>query len=118
MRFYAATSNPGKLHDFAYAVEGRRAGAEGVRIDPLPGLAAIPAPEEDGATFEANARLKAVYYSRFAPGELVIADDSGLEVRCLDDAPGVRSARYAEDQRFPNPPASTVDERNNAALLR
>jgi len=118
MRFFVATSNPGKLRDFAYAVEGRRAGAEGVSIEPLPGLAGIPAPDEDGATFEENARLKAGYYSRFAPGELVIADDSGLEVKCLDDAPGVRSARYAEDQRFPHPPASTVDERNNAALLR
>jgi XTP/dITP diphosphohydrolase len=48
----------------------------------------------------------------------VIADDSGLEVACLQGAPGVRSARYAEDQRFPHPPAATLDERNNAALLR
>ena len=37
-------------------------------------------PDEDGDTFAANATLKAVYYSRFAPGELVLADDSGLEV--------------------------------------
>jgi XTP/dITP diphosphohydrolase len=114
MRLFAATSNPGKLRDFAHAAAGRR----DVQIEPLAGLAGIPAPAEDGDTFETNARQKAVYYSRFAPGQLVIADDSGLEVKCLDDAPGVRSARYAEDLRFPHPPASTLDERNNAALLR
>jgi XTP/dITP diphosphohydrolase len=53
---------------------------------------------------------------------LVIADDSGWEVACLDDGPGVRSARFAEDQaqaqNFPAMPASTLDERNNVALLR
>jgi XTP/dITP diphosphohydrolase len=118
MRLFIATSNPGKLRDFAHAA----AGAEGVHVEPLAGLAGIPAPAEDGLTFEANAREKAVYYSRYAPGELVIADDSGLEVACLDDGPGVRSARFAEDQvqgsGFPAMLVSTVDERNNVALLR
>ena len=118
MRLFVATSNPGKLRDFAHAAGS----AEDVQIEPLAGLAGIPAPAEDGLTFEANAREKAVYYSRYAPGELVIADDSGLEVACLDDGPGVRSARFAEDQaqaqNFPAMPVSTVDERNNVALLR
>jgi len=118
MRLYAATSNPGKLRDFAYAAEGHLLHGTPVDIEPLPGLAQIPAPPEDEPTFEANAREKAIYYSRYAPGELVIADDSGLEVRCLDNAPGVRSARYADDLAFPQAPASTLDERNNAALLR
>jgi XTP/dITP diphosphohydrolase len=115
MILYAATSNPGKLRDFAYAAERHRGT---VVIEPLPGLKQIPPPPEDEPTFEANARAKAVYYSRHAPGHFVIADDSGLEVACLQGAPGVRSARYAEDHRFPHPPAATVDERNNAALLR
>jgi len=118
MRLFVATSNPGKLRDFAHAA----AGAEGVQIEPLAGLKGIPAPDENGATFEANAREKAVYYSRYAPGELVIADDSGLEVMCLEDGPGVRSARFAEDQAlalgFPAMPGATVDERNNMALIR
>lgn len=122
MHFYAATTNPGKLRDFAHAAEGRLDGVEPVEISPLPGLADIPAPAEDEATFEGNARVKAAYYSRYAPGLLVIADDSGLEVDCLEGAPGARSARYAEDQaqaqNFPAMPASTLDERNNAALLR
>ena len=115
MLLYAATSNPGKLRDFAYAADRHR-GA--FTIQPLPGLTEIAAPPEDEPTFEANARAKAIYYSRHAPGQFVIADDSGLEVACLEGAPGVRSARYAEDQNFPHPPAATLDERNNAALLR
>jgi XTP/dITP diphosphohydrolase len=115
MLLYAATSNPGKLRDFAYAAEQHR-GA--FTIEPLPGLAQIPAPPEDEPTFEGNARAKAIYYSQQVPGYFVIADDSGLEVACLEGAPGVRSARYAEDQKFPHPPTASLDERNNAALLR
>jgi XTP/dITP diphosphohydrolase len=122
MLLYAATTNPGKLRDFARVAEGWLRDGGAIRIEPLGGLGQIPAPAEDEPTFEGNARAKAVYYSRHAPGELVIADDSGLEVACLDGAPGVRSARYAEDQaqaqNFPVAPASTLDERNNAALIR
>lgn len=60
-------------------------------------LKAYPAmaePEEDGATFEDNALLKARYYCEQL-GEACVADDSGLEVDALDGAPGVFSARYA-----------------------
>ncbi len=54
---------------------------------------------EDGATFDENARLKALAFSQQLPG-LVLADDSGLEVDSLGGAPGVYSARYAgEGQR-------------------
>jgi XTP/dITP diphosphohydrolase len=125
MRLYVATTNPGKLRDFAHAAEehmpadGTGSDANG-RIDivPLPDLAEIPAPPEDELTFAGNAQAKALYYSQLAPGLMVLADDSGLEVTCLDNAPGVRSARYADDLKFPAAPAATVDERNNAALLR
>ena len=118
MRLYVATTNPGKLRDFAHAAEGHLLAGERIQIEPLPGLAEIPAPPEDESTFDANARAKAAYYSRFGEGLLVVADDSGLEAKCLENAPGVRSARYADDQKFPFAPGSTVDERNNAALLR
>lgn len=116
MRLYAATTNPGKLRDFARAA----ASSPSIRIEPLSGLATIPAPPEDEPTFEANARLKAIYYSLRAPNLLVLADDSGLEVVALDGAPGVRSARFAADQQpaLAHPGASdTPDNRNNAALL-
>lgn len=51
-------------------------------------------PVEDGATFEANAALKARYYAA-ALGKPCLAEDSGLEVDALQGAPGVLSARYA-----------------------
>ena len=54
----------------------------------------LPLPEETVSTFEENARLKAVEVSRLVP-DLVLADDSGLEVPALGGRPGVRSARYA-----------------------
>ena len=111
MKLYAATSNPGKLRDFARAAES----STSIYIEPLPALATIPAPPEDEPTFEANACFKAIYYSLRAPGLLVLADDSGLEVDALDGAPGVRSARFASDLAFAE--TDTPDNRNNAALL-
>lgn len=112
MILYVATSNPGKLRDFAVAAKEMS-----VSIAPLPGLSEIPAPAEDAPTFDENARTKAEYYSRFAPGEIVIADDSGLEVSALDDAPGVRSARYAADAEFMADAPLSPDERNNLFLI-
>ncbi|HEX5236825.1 MAG TPA: non-canonical purine NTP pyrophosphatase [Silvibacterium sp.] len=107
-----ASSNLGKLRDFEVAARDLN-----VRIEPLPGLKNIPAPPEDEPSFAANARAKASYYSRFAPGELVLADDSGLEVDALEGAPGVRSARYAEDAGFAPDTPKSADERNNLFLL-
>jgi XTP/dITP diphosphohydrolase len=117
MTLYVATSNPGKLRDFSTAAANATL-AEQIAILPLPNLSEIPAPDEDQPTFAGNAILKARFYSLHAAGHIVLADDSGLEVDCLDGAPGVRSARYADDVGFPNTFASTPDERNNAALLR
>jgi XTP/dITP diphosphohydrolase len=111
MTLYIATSNPGKLRDFAAAA------SQHIALTPLPNLKQIPTPAEDEPTFEGNARLKAIYYSHHAPGEIVIADDSGLEVDALHGAPGVRSARYAEDAHFQTKLEATIDERNNLYLL-
>jgi XTP/dITP diphosphohydrolase len=108
---YVASTNPGKLRDFALA-----AAAHGMLILPLPGLDAIEPPPEDALTFEDNAREKAIYYSWFLPGEIVLADDSGLEVDILKGAPGVRSARYAADAGFRA--AATDDVNNNLFLLQ
>ena len=68
-----ATSNQGKLRDFAGAAK-----THGVEVLPVPGFSSLPAAVEDGFTFEQNARKKAEFYSRFVPGELVLADDSGI----------------------------------------
>jgi XTP/dITP diphosphohydrolase len=115
LRLYAATTSQGKLRDFRVAAR-----AHLVEIVPLAGLGAIPAPEEDGASFAANATLKAVYYSRFAPGELVLADDSGLEVDALNGEPGVRSARLAADTGLVDSPDANdnTDVWNNMVLLQ
>jgi XTP/dITP diphosphohydrolase len=111
-RILIATSNPGKLRDFAGA-----AASQGVEIAGLPNFSSLPQVVEDGLTFEDNARKKAEEYSQYAPGEIVVADDSGLEVDALNGAPGVHSARYAADQPH-LADTNTDDEANNARVLR
>ncbi len=66
-------------------------------------------PEETGATFETNAKIKARYYAQRS-GLPTLADDSGLEVDALGGAPGVRTRRFAGQD--------ATDEQNNAKLLR
>jgi XTP/dITP diphosphohydrolase len=117
MTLYAATSNPGKLREFADC-----ASASSIEVLALPNLASMPAPVEDAATFIGNAELKAIAYSRLAPNLLVFADDSGLEIDALGGQPGVRSARFADDLDFDptsstEPSAISKDERNNRAVL-
>lgn len=108
MKVYACSTNPGKLREFALAA--REAGCDDITIEPLAGLGSkIPAPAEEGATFEENAAAKAMYYSRFT-ANAVFADDSGLEVDALNGAPGIYSARYAG--------RDASDEDNNNLLLR
>ena len=107
-----ATSNPGKIRDFAGA-----ASHHGIEVAGIPNFSSIPPVVEDGATFEANARKKAEAYSRHVPGEIVIADDSGLEVDALGGAPGVHSARYAADEPHAAE-SNTDDDDNNAKLVR
>lgn len=109
---YAATTNQGKLREFAQA-----ALAADIRVHPLPGLDGMPVPAEDAATFSGNADLKAVAYSRLAPGLMVFADDSGLEVDALGGRPGVLSARFADSLNFAPSSGLSKDQRNNACLL-
>jgi len=112
-----ATSNAGKLRDFAGA-----ALRHAVEIASIPDFSSLPAVVEDGLTFEANARKKAEAYSRYVSGETVVADDSGLEIDALNGDPGVHSARYAAPDLQNKQPheaeANTDDEANNARVLR
>ncbi|MCZ6835329.1 MAG: RdgB/HAM1 family non-canonical purine NTP pyrophosphatase [Planctomycetota bacterium] len=104
-----ATSNPHKIEEVEAILESL-----GIEVVGLDSLDEIPnEPIEDGDTFEANARLKAIGYAE-ATGRICLADDSGLEVDALGGAPGVHSARYAGI-------GNTRDERdaaNNEKLLR
>jgi XTP/dITP diphosphohydrolase len=113
-RVLVATSNQGKVRDLAGA-----AAVHEIEIATLPNFTSLPSVIEDGLTFEANACKKAEHYSHYSEGELVIADDSGLEVDALHGAPGVRSARYAADEHnAPEHAGNSDDEANNARLLR
>lgn len=83
-----ATSNPHKVEEIEAVL-----GQLGIVCVALR-RSDIPEPIEDGATFEENARIKAIAYAQ-ALGVTVLADDSGLEVDVLDGRPGVHSARFA-----------------------
>jgi XTP/dITP diphosphohydrolase len=103
LKLYLASANPGKLREFRAA-----AAARGIALEPVPGIENLPPCAEDGTTFEANARKKALHYSAYVDG-LVFADDSGICVEALGGAPGILSARFAG--------AGADDAANNQKLL-
>ena len=91
-RLVIATHNPGKLWEMRdllapYQIEAISAGEMGLNE-----------PDETGATFRDNARLKAEAAAT-ATGLPAFADDSGLVVEALDGAPGIHSARWAGPNR-------------------
>jgi XTP/dITP diphosphohydrolase len=98
-----ATGNVGKLREFCSLLAGLR-----FELTSSAQLK-LPSPEETGATFLANALLKARHAAGLS-GSPAVADDSGLEVDALNGAPGIYSARYAG--------AGADDAANNAKLVR
>jgi XTP/dITP diphosphohydrolase len=112
MRLLFATGNPGKLRELRRLVEGLP--VEVLSPDDLP--RGLPEVEEDGDTFAANAAKKALSAAR-ASGLCAVADDSGLCVDALYGLPGVRSARWSEDEA-PGLAGTERDEANNRRLLR
>ena len=86
-----ATGNPHKVRELRELLRPWH-----VPLGSLADFAGIGPVDEHGATLAENARRKAVEYAR-ALGEWVLADDTGLEVDVLGGAPGVRSARFADD---------------------
>lgn len=97
-----ATRNSHKTREFAQIL------GNGFDVRDLAGVTELSVIEETGLTFAANATLKAVETSKHFR-ELVVADDSGLEVDALGGAPGIYSARYAGE--------GATDEANIAKLL-
>ena len=81
-----ASGNPHKVAEIGAMLEL-------VELDVLPQPSGLEI-EETGATYLANARLKAEAVARLT-GHWALADDSGIEVDALDGAPGIFSARYA-----------------------
>ena len=99
-----ATKNKKKLIELKRYLKGVKA-----KVISLADFKRPPRIHEDGLTFRANAVKKALVTSRFVKG-LVLADDSGLIVKALGGAPGIRSSRFAG-------PAKS-DKENNRKLLR
>jgi XTP/dITP diphosphohydrolase len=102
-RLVIATGNAGKLREFRSLLAGlpfELSSSAELGLD---------SPEETGASFFANALLKA-RHAASSSGAAAIADDSGLEVDALHGAPGIYSARYAG--------AGADDAANNAKLMR
>jgi XTP/dITP diphosphohydrolase len=98
-----ASSNPKKLAELEALLAPL-----GVRLLAPRDVGGIPDVVEDGATFRANAALKASA-AALHTGRWALADDSGLEVDALGGAPGVRSARFSG--------AHGDDAANNRRLL-
>jgi XTP/dITP diphosphohydrolase len=99
-----ATRNPNKTREFAQLLGGN------FMVRDLTPESNVPEIVESGATFEENATLKALAVSKIFPHEIVVADDSGLEVEALSGVPGIFSARYAGE--------NANDRRNVEKLLR
>lgn len=107
MKLLIATSNKGKIREFREML-----GQDRFTWSDLSGHRELPPVAETGATFRANACLKAVGYAR-ALEMWALADDSGLEVDALGGKPGVHSARWAEINN-----EGKGDDANNALLLK
>lgn len=113
-RVVLATRSEGKLRELRAML-----GEQGIAVVDLAGVGlSTEDPQEDALevheTFEGNARAKARHFARLLPGELVLADDSGLEVAALGGGPGVRSKRWAGSTAS----GVALDRENARALLR
>jgi XTP/dITP diphosphohydrolase len=93
-----ATRNPGKIRELQAILRGT-----GVALLSLADFPYLPDIPEEGATFAENAATKAMAVAG-RTGHPALADDSGLMVDALKGAPGVFSARYAQDRTAPAPP--------------
>jgi XTP/dITP diphosphohydrolase len=83
-----ATTNPGKIREIRGILDGLP-----IELETLERFPGIAEPAETGTTFGENARLKALYYTE-QTGLPAVADDSGIEIAALDNAPGIHSARW------------------------
>ena len=90
MKLILATSNLHKVWEYKTMLKC----IPGMDLHSLRDFSSYISPEETGKTFEENAKIKALSAAK-ALGAWVLADDSGLVIPALNDAPGIHSARYA-----------------------
>ncbi|MFH0864145.1 MAG: non-canonical purine NTP pyrophosphatase [Candidatus Gottesmanbacteria bacterium] len=91
-RLLIATTNPGKLTEIKFFLKEIP-----IKLVSLTDLGIKDKVEEDGKTFEENARKKAIYYCKIS-GIPTIADDGGLEIDYLNGEPGVKSHRWIDNK--------------------
>ncbi len=103
MKIVFATKNEGKVREITEML-----GSTDITLLSLNHFEFLPEIIEDGNTYLENALKKAKIISEYT-GEIVLADDSGLQVDFLGGEPGVYSARYAGE--------GATDEENNVKLL-
>lgn len=97
MRLLIATTNPDKVREIRPLLAGVP-----IEIVTLADIAPIPEPEEAGATFWENARIKALAYAK-GSGLFSVAEDSGLVIDGMNGEPGVFSARFlGADTSYPD----------------
>ncbi len=95
-RIVFATGNQDKMAEIRMILEDL-----GMQVYSMKDLGIDTDIVEDGISFEENAEIKARAIARFLPHDIVLADDSGLEIDYLDGAPGIYSARFAgEDTSY------------------
>jgi XTP/dITP diphosphohydrolase len=111
MRLHLAVTDPGQLAEFAFAAQA----FPGITLMPISQLDRVTPPPGIDETFSGNARRRAEAYCALVPGAIVVAEDSGFFVRCLEGAPGTRSDEYADDMYFAG--EGSRAERNIACVL-
>ena len=104
MELVVATKNKKKLEEIKDLLKGLN-----LRILSLADFPDSPHIEEDGLTFEQNALKKATTIAMFTK-KLTLGEDSGLEVKELNNAPGIFSSRFSGGK--------STDKKNNLKLLR
>lgn len=115
-----ATTNPGKLAEIKYFLKDLP-----LQLVDLADLGIKEKVEEDGRTFEENARKKAIFYAKIS-GLATIADDGGLEIDILGGEPGVKSRRWIDGKedsdeeliKFALKKLKNVPKQKRAAQLR
>lgn len=96
-----ATGNEHKMHEIRQILSGLKIAGEEVAIYSMKEKGISADIVEDGSTFLENATIKAKAVASLAPGALIMADDSGLEVDFINKEPGIYSARYmGEDTSY------------------
>lgn len=103
MEIILATNNQGKLNELRTMID--------MPVKSLNDIGFHEDIDEFGKTLEQNALIKAQEIAKLFPSAIVISDDSGLEVKALDDAPGVYSKRFSNSE-------TNIDYNNNIYLLK